>query len=146
MAVTIKRITLWRRELDNKPGALAGVLEPLAGAGADLQVVMGYAYPGHHEKGAVELYPISGKKASVAAQGAGLAAAAIPTLLVAGDNKPGIGSASCRAIADTGINLSFLVAQVVGRRYSAVYGFESDADADKAAALVRRALAARKKK
>ena len=41
MAVSIKKVTLWRTEVQNKPGALSGVLGPLAEAGADLQVVMG---------------------------------------------------------------------------------------------------------
>jgi hypothetical protein len=145
MAITVKKITLWRSELNNRPGALAAVLGPLSSAGADLQVVMGYGYPGNSAKAAVELYPVSGKKATAAAQAAGLGAAAIPTLLVTGDNKPGLGSASCRAIADAGINLSFLVAQVVGRKYSAVYGFENDADADRAATLIKKAAAAKKR-
>jgi hypothetical protein len=30
MAVTVKEITLWRREIDNQPGVLAQVLDPLA--------------------------------------------------------------------------------------------------------------------
>jgi len=34
MALTVKRITLWRREVENEPGILAGTLEPLANAGA----------------------------------------------------------------------------------------------------------------
>src|SRR5439155_21229389 len=33
MSVTIKRITLWRIEVENKPGVLARTLEPLAGVG-----------------------------------------------------------------------------------------------------------------
>jgi hypothetical protein len=32
----------------------------------------------------------------------------------------------------------FLVAQVIGRRYSAIFGFESAADADRAAGLLRK--------
>ena len=32
MAVTIKKVTLWRTEVDNKPGALSTVLTPLAEA------------------------------------------------------------------------------------------------------------------
>ena len=47
MPVTVKRDTLWRKEIENRPGALAAVLAPLAEAGADLQVVMGYRHPGH---------------------------------------------------------------------------------------------------
>ncbi len=42
MAITVKKAVLWRKEVDNRPGAL----EPLAQAGADLQVVMAYRYPG----------------------------------------------------------------------------------------------------
>ncbi|MGI9072798.1 MAG: hypothetical protein ACR2JB_16140 [Bryobacteraceae bacterium] len=65
MAATVKAIKLWRREIQNKPGALAKTLEPLATEGADLQVVMGYRYPGHEEKAAIELHPVPGKKSSV---------------------------------------------------------------------------------
>ena len=47
-------------------------LAPLADAGADLQVVMGYRYPNDQRKSAVEVAPVSGKKVSAAAQRAGL--------------------------------------------------------------------------
>jgi hypothetical protein len=33
MAVTVKRITLWRSEVENKAGVLAQTLKPLADAG-----------------------------------------------------------------------------------------------------------------
>ena len=46
MAVTVKKAMLWRKEVDNRPGMLASTLQPLAEAGADLQVVMAYRYPG----------------------------------------------------------------------------------------------------
>ena len=39
MAVTVKRITLWRADVDNHPGALARTLEPLAQAGAERVIV-----------------------------------------------------------------------------------------------------------
>jgi hypothetical protein len=42
--------------------------------------------------------------------------------------------------------MDFLVAQVVGRKYSAVFGFESDADATKCAAIIRKATAVKKKR
>lgn len=138
MAITVKSIKLWRKELDNKPGKLADTLGPLVAAGADFQVVMGYRYPGNESKAAIELYPVSGKKATTAAETAGLSAAEIPCLLVEGDNKPGVGQAIAKAIADAGINMSFLVAQTIGRRYSAVFGFENDADTRKASALIKK--------
>src|SRR5712692_887571 len=142
MAVTVKDITLWRREIDNQPGALAGAIEPLVGI--DLQVLMAYRFPGNTGKGAVEVYPIATKKSIATAQAAGLAESGIPALIVLGDNRPGIGHATTSAVAAAGINLAFLMAQVVGRKYSAVFGFDTDADRKKAAALIKRAHAGRK--
>ena len=144
MAVTVKKITLWRSEIANRPGALAGVLEAVARAGADLKLVMAYRFPGDETRGAVELYPITGKKAQAAARNAGLADSGIQTLVVEGDDRPGAGAAIGHSIAEAGINLAFLVGQAVGRRYVAVLGFDSDADARKAVTLIKRAKPARK--
>jgi len=139
MPVTVKKITLWRKELQNRPGTLAEALEPVSKSGADLHVVMGYCYPGDRTKAAVELFPVTGKKATAAAQSAGLAPSGIPALHVEGDNRPGLGHSVTRALADGGVNLDFLVAQVIGRKYSAVIGFENDGDAEKAIALIKKA-------
>lgn len=144
MAVTVKKITLWRSEIANRPGALAGVLEAVARAGADLKLVMAYRFPGDETRGAVELYPITGKRAQTAARNAGLADSGIPTLVVEGDDRPGAGAGIGRAIAEAGINLAFLVGQAVGRRYVAVIGFDSDADARKAVTLIKRAKPAKR--
>lgn len=146
MAVTVKKATLWRAEVDNRPGALAEVLGPLAEAGADLHVVMGYRYPGDPTKAAIELHPVTGRKSMAAAQNVGLVASTIPTLLVEGDNKPGLGCAIARLLSDANINLVFMSAQVIGRRYSAVVGFENQADAAKAAGLIKKAAPAARKK
>jgi hypothetical protein len=54
---------------------------------------MAYRYPGGENKAAIELYPVSGKKSAGAAQTAGLAPSSISTLLVEGDNRPGLGHA-----------------------------------------------------
>jgi hypothetical protein len=140
MAITVKKATLWRKEIDNQPGTLASALEPLAQAGADLQVVMAYRYPGA-DKGTVELHPVSGRKPIAAAQTAGLARSSIPVLLVEGDNRPGMGYALAKALGDAGINMSFVMAQTVSRRYAAVFGFENEADAAKAATLIKKAAA-----
>lgn len=139
MAIRVKSITLWRSEVQNRPGMLAAALGPLAQAGANLRVVMAYRFPGDESRGAVELYPVSGKRAQTAARQAGLSESGIPTLLVEGDDRPGLGAAMTRAMAGAGINLAFFVAQVVGRRYAAVVGFDSPADAKKAAPLLRKA-------
>jgi hypothetical protein len=141
MALTIKRITVWRTDVDNRVGALAATLEPLAHAGADLQVVMAYRQPAHENRATIEVAPVSGKNATAAAGAAGLAVSPMPTLLVEGDNRAGLGHAISRAVADAGINLNFLVTQVIGRRFSSVIGFDSDADARKGATIIKKAAA-----
>jgi len=145
MPVTVKNISLWRKEVENQVGALAHTLEPVTKAGASLQVLMGYRYPGEGTKSAIEIYPVATKKMTAAASEAGLSASSIPTLLVEGDNRSGLGFAIAQAIAGAGINMSFFVAQAIGRRFSAVLGFETEADAKAAAPLIKKATASKKK-
>jgi hypothetical protein len=145
MPVTVKNITLWRKEIENQVATLAHTLEPVTKAGADLHVLMGYRYPGDGTKAAIELYPVAGKKVIAAASEAGLSASSIPTLLVEGDDKLGLGFTIAQAIAGAGINMTFFVAQAVGRRFSAVLGFESEADAKTATPLIKKAAASKKK-
>ncbi len=82
---------------------------------------------------------------TAAASEAGLSASSIQTLLVEGDDKPGLGLAIAQAIAGAGINMTFFVAQSIGRRFSAVLGFETEADTKAAAPLIKKAAASRKK-
>ena len=102
---------------------------------------MGYRCQGGSHKAAIEVCPVSGKKSTMAARKAGLAASATPTLLVQGDNRPGLGHAIAQAIAEAGINVAFCVAQVVGAHFSAVMGFADEAAAKLAAGLIRKTVA-----
>ncbi len=139
MAVSIKKVTLWRTQVANKPAVLSGVLAPLAEAGADLQVVMGYHYHGAGDTAIIEVCPVSGKKSMAAAGKAGLKAAGIAAIVVQGDNKPGLGHAIAQAVGEAGINITFLVAQVIGEQFSAIMGFDDEGDAKQASALVKKA-------
>jgi hypothetical protein len=139
MALTVKKITLWRKEVENdQPGLLANALAPLAHAGTNIQVAMAYRFPGHESQAAIELYPVTGKKSISAAREAGFDAAKIPALLVEGDNRAGIGYSASQAIADAGISLNFVMAQVIGRKFSAVFGFASENDAAVCAGIIRK--------
>jgi len=73
-----------------------------------------------------------------------LSASTIPALLVEGNNKAGLGYAITKALSDAGINLEFVVGQVVGRKQSTVIGFESGDDARRAVPLIRKAASAQK--
>jgi predicted amino acid-binding ACT domain protein len=138
MALSVKRITLWRREVENQPGALASTLEPLAASGADLRLVLGYRFPEETGRAAVEIFPVTGKRVLAAAEAAGLRPFGLACLLVEGDNRPGLGAAIGRALADAGINIAFLVAQVIGRRFTTVIGFTDEASANAATKTLRR--------
>ncbi len=61
-----------------------------------------------------------------------------------GASSLGLGLALAQALTDAGINMTFFVAQAVGRRFSAVLGFESEADAKKATPLIKKAASKRK--
>ena len=145
MPVTVKNMLLWRKEVENQVGTLAHTLEPVTKAGANLRVLMGYRYPGEGTKAAIELYPIAGKKVTTAAAEAGLSASSIPTLLVKGDDKPGLGFAIAQAISGARVNMTFFVAQSIGRRFSAVLGFETEADLKTAAPLIKKAASGLRK-
>jgi hypothetical protein len=136
---------LWRAEVDNQPGVLAQTLEPLAAAGADLQVVMGYRLPGDRARAAIEIFPVTGARALSAAQAVGLSEAAISALHVEGDNRAGLGHAIAKALADAGINIDFFLAQVSGGRHTTVIGFDSREDADRAIPLIKGAAVAPRK-
>lgn len=140
MATTIKKIELWSVVVDNKAGALAAVLEPLAQAGADLEIVMATAIPGAGGKASIGVFPIKGRKVIAAARAAGLVpAATMPSLLVGGDNRAGLGGRMSESLAAAGINIGVAVAQVVGGSFSALFGFANQADATRAAALLKKA-------
>lgn len=142
MALTLKEVTLWRRNIANVPGTLAQVLEPMTGT--DLTVVMAYRIPGLESQAVVELYPVSGKRATAKAQASGLVPADLPALLVQGSNRAGIGFETTTAFAEAGINLAFLVTQVIGTRFSSIYGFDTDADRRKAIQILKRKPARRR--
>lgn len=137
MAVTVKRASMWRKEISNKPGTLADSLKTLSKAGVNLQTVMGYVYPGQPKKAAVEVYPVSGSKAEKAAKSARFKAGEVHCLLVEGDDKIGLCHRMADAISDAGINLNFVVVQVFGRKYSGWFGFKSEADAARAIPIIK---------
>ena len=136
MAMSVKSAKLWVLDANDRAGLLADTLGPLASAGASLRVVMAYRHPGQTERAAVEVYPI---QAEAAAQAAGMQPSQMACLLVEGDDRPGMGAQLSRAIASSGLSMTFLMAQVIGRKFSAAVGFSSEQDAEAAAKAIKSA-------
>jgi hypothetical protein len=146
MAVTVKKAVLWRTEIDNRPGMLASTLEPLSEAGADLQDCHGLLLPSWKGYGRYRATSGFGQKV----HGGGKESRSCPVTDIrpagAGGQSAGTGHTLAKAIGDAGINLSFVIAQVMGRRYSAMFGFENEADATRLQALIKKAAAPVRKK
>jgi hypothetical protein len=140
MADKITKVEVWFGEIDDQPGGLAQVLDALASAGATVECCIARRKPDQPGRGVVFVSPIKGKKALEAARSAGLAPATnIGTLRVEGADRKGAGASMTRAIGDANINLRGVSAAVIGKKFVCYFGFDSAADADRAAKAIKSA-------
>ncbi len=138
MAFKVNKVEMWTGAIADRAGSLADKLEPLVEAGVDLEVVVARRQPHLPGQGVVFLGPVKGTKGHKAAAAAGLTKAGdLVALRVEGPNKPGECQRLARILADAGINLRGLAATVLGKNFAVSLGFDSDADASRAARLLR---------
>jgi hypothetical protein len=142
MNITITQIGLWRTEVPRQPGALARALEPLAQHGADLKVVRVRAATRTARRNIIEVYPGKGQRAAMIVQAAGFSLSPQTTLLLQGENRPGLGYAIANAIAWAGLGVSDHEAGVVDDRFSSTITFDNEEDARKAVAIIRKVIRA----
>ena len=117
MAYEIKKVDVWAGEIADRPGGLAGTLEALQNAGANLAFLIARRAPDKPGTGVVFVTPIKGTKQKSAAQNAGLQTTdSLHSLRVEGPDRPGLGTKMTRALADGGINLRGVSAAALGRR------------------------------
>ena len=135
--MTVKNVQLWSLHGANRKGMLADVLEPLAAAGANLRVVMGYRHTGELERATVEVFPVEGAAVEAVARKAGFAPSETACILVEGTDRKGLGAQISRSLSDAGISMAFLMEETVGRKFSAVIGFASREDAAAAAKTIQ---------
>lgn len=132
MSIRVKKVVVWRTKVENRPGTMARALEPLAEQ--DLDLVIGY------QGAVIDIAPVVGKKARTAAGSAGFKPLPTSMILVEGKNHPGVCFIATRALGDAGISMDSVVAQVAGKKYQALFGFTSDADAKRAASAIKKAI------
>jgi hypothetical protein len=138
MAITVKKVQLLRRQLQNRAGSLAESLKPFAEAKVNLQVIMGYVYEKDRKRAEVEVFgPSSRTSSSAATKGGFESTRRIHCLIVQGDDRPGLGYDIARALGSSRINMSFAMMQAIGRRYSGVFGFETGAAATRAVKVIK---------
>jgi hypothetical protein len=141
MSLKVTKVDVWSGEIQDQPGGLAGVLRQLAGASANLEMVVARRQPDRPGTGIVFLAPVKGRKITEAAAVAGLSpATGVAALRVEGIDRPGLGAKITGAIADAGINLRGLSAAVLSR-FVDYMAFDSAEDAEKAAKAIKAATA-----
>jgi len=129
MKMTVKQVKLWVFHGGDRKGLLADALEPLAAAGVHLQIVMAYRFPTELDRAAIEVFPIDGPTADAEARRIGFAVSDTPCLLVEGEDRRGLAARISRAISDAKVSMAFMMAQTVGKKFSAAIGFASEEDA-----------------
>jgi hypothetical protein len=145
MSYTVSKVEMWTREVEDRVGGLNSILEAIAAAGVDLEVVVARRQPHQPGRGVVFLGPIKGGKAQQAASAAGLSRATdLYALRVEAPNKAGDCAHVTRLLTDAGINLRGLSATVCGSKYALSLGFDSAEDATQAARLLQGAGGKRK--
>lgn len=139
MKLKVTRAQMWKAEIDDRPGGAAAVLDPVAQAGASFEFAFARRAPEMPGRGLLFVLPVKGKKATAAAQAAGLAMAGdMHMLRIEGADKPGTTAAIARAMADAGINFRALSATAVGRNFRAFLALDSAEDAARAAGALKK--------
>ena len=133
MSIKIERTDVWVAELEDKPGALAGKLNALADAGADLEFVIARRAPDKPGTGIVFLTRLTGDAQVKAAREAGFSVTdRMHSIRIVGENKPGIGAEMTSKLGSAGINLRGLSAGVVGDGFVMHLALDTEEDAIKA--------------
>ena len=139
MALKATRSEVWAATIDDRAGGAAEVLEKLAAAKVNLEMVFARRMPEQPGKGLMIVGPIKGRKAEAAALAAGLArSSAMHGLRVEGGDRPGLGAKIARALGDAGISFRGLTAHAVGSKFACSIALDSAEDAARAAAILKK--------
>ena len=139
MAIKASRTEVWTATIDDRPGAVAEKLEPLAKAGADLEMVFARRTPEQPGRGVIFAGPIKGARVTRAAQEAGFGRPEnIHGVKVEGGDKPGLGAKIARALAEAGLSFRGITAVATGTKFASFIALDTAEDAAKAVAALKK--------
>lgn len=139
MALKASRNDVWTATIDDRAGGAAPVLESLAKAKVNLQMVFARRLNELPGKGMLIVSPIKGKKAEKAALAAGVAkTGAMHGVRLEGGDKPGLGAKIARALGEAGISFRGISAHAIGRKFVCNIALDSAEDANRAAKLLKK--------
>jgi len=138
MKLAVTRVDVWAASITDKPGGLAGKLNTLSAAGANLEFVVARRAPDKPGTGVVFVTPIKGAKQAKAAKEAGFATTpSLHSVRVEGVDKPGLGALLTKALADAGVNLRGLTAAAIGKKFVMHLALDTAEDAAKAVRILK---------
>ncbi len=138
---TIKKFPIWSVEIDDVQGATTGLYKVLADAGADIEFSLCRPKDEKSSKAILFLSPIKGKKQEDAAKQANFKPRPdVVGVQIQGPSRVGGNFRLTAAIAHANVTARALVTTVDGSRFTTVFAFKSDQDADEAIKVLRSVL------
>ncbi|AGW90047.1 MULTISPECIES: ACT domain-containing protein [Cupriavidus] len=138
MELLVEQVEVWVASIPDKPGGLAAILTTLRDVGADLQFIIARRSPDRPGEGVVFVTPLQGDREMVAAAVAGFDIAQKQHCVrILGSNRPGLAVAMTEDLAEAGINLRGFSAAVIGTQFVAYVAVDSQAEADRAADVLK---------
>jgi predicted amino acid-binding ACT domain protein len=132
MTLLVEHVDVWAATIQDRPGAVAAVLDELREAGADLQFIIARRAPDFPGKGVLFVTPLQGdQEVAVAAQLGFNVTRSVNTVRVMGADRRGIAAELTRKIADKAINLRGFSASVLGPQFVAYIAVDSREDANR---------------
>ena len=142
MDLIVELVDVWAASIPDRPGGLAGVLDPLREVGADLQFIVARRSPEKPGTGVVFVTPLQGDREIQAASETGFnVTQRLHSVRIIGANRPGVAAELTRRVSEQGINLRGFAAAVIGTQFVAYLGLDSLDDANKAIAVLEKAVA-----
>ena len=140
MAIKVGKADVWAVSISDRAGGLAERLEPLAKAGATLEMVFARRTPENPGQGMLFVTPIKGSKATRAAQEGGMGQPqSIYSVRVEGGDKPGLGAKIARTLGEAGVSIRGLSAIAMGRKFVSFIACDSADDQARAIAALKKA-------
>ncbi|QUN31923.1 amino acid-binding protein (plasmid) [Cupriavidus sp. KK10] len=141
MKLLVEQVEVWVASIPDKPGGLAAILTTLRDVGADLQFIIARRSPDRPGECLVFVTPLQGDREMVAAAVAGFNIARKQHCVrVQGSNQPGLAVAMTEDLAEAGINLHGFSAAVIGTQFVAYVAVDSQAEANRAADVLKAVL------
>ena len=139
MAIKVSKAEVWAVSISDRAGGLAERLEPLAKAGANLEMVFARRTPENPGQGMLFVTPVKGAKATTAAQQGGMGQPqSIYSVRVEGGDKAGLGAKIARCLGDAGVSIRGLSAIAVGKKFISYIACDSADDQARAIAALKR--------